>query len=212
MFIRGTSRSSSSYSLILLTGSWLYLSYSLLALLVNGAAVATNTGTVSDCAPNISEPHVPMYRLGGVPNLSRECEQALTPLLHDCHLQYFSQVRDAYVAAKCYEGGESFRRVACCRLWEAKECFVRAASARVECEEGNTTDHYRALPIDPAEREHLLDRCSEYQEGVAACEPDESLHASFSFGTFVTILLVFISLPAVAFGIMKAREFYLDYK
>lgn len=52
MFIRGTSRSSSSYSLILLTGSWLYLSYSLLALLVNGAAVATNTGTVSDCAPS----------------------------------------------------------------------------------------------------------------------------------------------------------------
>lgn len=52
MFIRGASRSSSSYSLILLTGSWLYLSYSLLALLVNGAAVATNTGTVSDCAPS----------------------------------------------------------------------------------------------------------------------------------------------------------------
>lgn len=151
---------------------------------------------------------MPLLRLGGVA-LSRECESVLTPLLHNCHREYFEATRTAYLAAKCYAGSESFRRALCCRLWDAKDCFIQAASSRLECE-GNTTDLYRALPSAKEEREHVLDQCSEYGEGVASCETE--LHATFSFGAFVAILLAFISLPVIVFGIMKAHEFYQEYK
>ena len=97
----------------------------------------------------------------------------------------------------------------CCSLWVAKRCMVEASDDLPDCS-GNVTDLYRALPSTKEDREHVLDQCSEYGEGVAACEID--LRANFSFGTFVIILLVFISLPAVAFGAMKAHEFYLEFK
>lgn len=156
----------------------------------------------------MTEPNVPLLRLGGV-DTSRSCEIALTPLLHQCHTRYFEAVRQAYVQVKCYEGAESVRKAMCCSLWEAKECMVQASSGQPDCGD-NTTELYRALPGSVEEREHLLDRCSEYGEGVPACEVLEK--ANFSMGLFVTILLVFISLPAIAFGLIKAHQFYQDYK
>ena len=151
---------------------------------------------------------MPILRLGGV-NLPRSCEEAIKTRQHKCHTDYVNSVKEVYVQAKCYDGAESVKKAMCCSLWEAKDCLVQASSELVECGE-NITELYRALPSDKEIRAHVLDQCSEYDEMAATCVVVEP--ANFSFGGFVTILVLFISLPAIAYGGMKAYEFYQDYK
>ena len=154
---------------------------------------------------------MPLLRLGGVA-LPRSCEFAIAPKLHQCHIDYVETVRKQYVDAKCYDGSESVKRVMCCALWTAKQYMIDASRSTSECSV-NVTSLYSELPTND-ERDHLLDQCSEYGEGVAACDPIDPLNRSGTFlGTFIITLFVFLFvLPALIFGGIKLHELYQDHK
>ncbi|KAI2809393.1 hypothetical protein RDWZM_003315 [Blomia tropicalis] len=163
---------------------------------------SATTGRTCNTA-NITETELPLIRPGGF-DLDRDCDLAIRPRLHECHIQYVDAVRQVYIKSNCYAGSESVKRASCCSMWKAKQCMIMASHELDECN-ATITELYRQLPISESERLHINDQCSEYGEDVPACEDD--MRTSF-FGTFVTLLLVLISIPIVVYLTMTVYKRY----
>lgn len=96
---------------------------------------------------------------------------------------------------------ESVKRVACCGIWEAKQCAIKASKELAECG-SDVSKLYELLPSDPLARRDVLDRCSEYAENSAVCIPDQT-SSWFSLHSLITTLVIIMSITICTLIIFK---------
>lgn len=73
-----------------------------------------------------------------------------------------------------YEQNQDYyKHASCCGMWKARKCVINAIntlpSAKAALCPYDLAERYRALPVEPKDKEHMLDYCSEFREGSAIC-------------------------------------------
>lgn len=131
----------------------------------------------------------PLIELGHV-DLSEyaECEEKMSDHLTTCQEKYHEKVRNKINEMNGNMRTESVKRSICCGAWSAKKC-VADASERIDQCPVNITEQYRALPSDIKVKDHVFDKCSEYQEGSAICYEDGHHSHWFNLHSLATILV-----------------------